>query len=174
MSSAIDIDAVLGGMADAPIYGSGNYMSAGRYLVALRKMKVIKSFEGALLFIAEFEIISSTNAAHAPGTTGSWAAKLEGKGAKSTLAEIKCLVCACLGIDASSVPAGSPDHQLAAALATAACGSEKAKAALAAMPDAPTVDELLGSRVVLECTPKQTDSGGTFTKYNWSPELAVS
>lgn len=30
MSSAIDIDAVLGGMADAPIYGSGNYMT-GEY-----------------------------------------------------------------------------------------------------------------------------------------------
>lgn len=175
----MDIDTLFKGMAGAPIFGSGNYMGEGAYLVETTRMFVKpRAVKGGTVFICEFRILESTNPKHVVGTTGSWVPKVE---LPNTFGDIKSLMLSILGVDPKSVgstdPAENPNyaealaqHAQAALLARAACGSETAKAELA---KAGVTDEIwLGQRVRLECSQITTRDGHPFTKHVWSPAEA--
>lgn len=160
-----DIDVLFKGMKDAPMFGRGNYMGEGLYLVELTKLFVKSRFKGGNVFIAEFTIVESNNAKHAVGSTGSWCPKIE---LPNTFGDIKSLMFAALGINPKDVPAEAADlHAQASLLARAACGSESAIAELkAAGVDDPSV---VGRRVRLECVQTKTRENKDFTRYTFSP-----
>jgi hypothetical protein len=167
------IDELFAPMRDAPIFGRGNYMGAGIYKVRLKKAFDKKSFKGPRLFIAEFEIVESSNEAHKPGTTGSWATKLEGDGAANAFGDIKCLMFALLGRNGRDVPASEGDaHTLVTAMARAVCGSDSAKAELKAQGVQDVEALVSGTEVALECAQVKTKAGHDFTRYTWSPSVS--
>lgn len=164
----MDIDQLFSGMKDAPMFGRGNYMGEGLYLVELTKVFVKPRFKGGTVFIAEFTILESTNEKHKAGTTGSWCPKIE---LPNTFGDIKSLVFAALGIAPKDVTKDQLDlHAQATLLARAACGSESAIAELKAA--GVENHSIVGNRVRLECTQTKTREQKDFTRYTWSPATA--
>ena len=166
-----NIDELFAPMKEAPVTGRGNYMSAGVYEVSINKVFQKDAFSGNKLFICEFTVEESNNDAHKPGTTGTWAPKLNGVAATSTFGDIKCLLFACMGKNGRDVPASDKDsHAFVAVLARAICGSETAKKELKALgveEDAASL--VIGTRVKLECAQTRTKAGHPFTRHTWSP-----
>jgi hypothetical protein len=165
----MDIDQLYAGMAKAEIFGRGNYMGDGLYVVETKNIFVKEGFKGRS-FICEFTVIESNNAEHAPGTSGSWVLKFENK---FTFGNITRLVMALLGY------ANTKENQQNEAIrlevervARAVSGSDKAKAELGADY---TEGMLVGLRVKLECSKVKTAPnaknpvGGEYTAHDWSP-----
>ena len=158
------------------MYGRGNYMAEGVFEVELAKLFLKASFKGPILLICEFTIVSSSSPRHVPGSTGSWAPKIQGKAATSTFADAKSLALAAMGQgDAASDPEA---HSLATLLVRATCGSDAAKAELKALGVEDGASLLIGKRVHLETQQVKTapsqmyPQGGDFTRYTWSPSRA--
>jgi hypothetical protein len=165
-----DIDQLFAGMANAPMFGRGNYMAEGVYLVEITNVFVKPRFKGGNVFIAEFKILESNNEKHKVGTTGSWCPKIE---LPNTFGDIKSLMFAASGTDPKAVKQeDTAAHGQASLLARAACGSEAAKKELAALGvDDPSI---VGCQVRLECTQTKTRENRDFTRYTWSPAEAAA
>lgn len=163
-----DIDSLFAGMKTAKMFGRGNYMGEGLYVVGLEKLFVKPRFKGGNVFIAEFKIETSNNDKHKPGTTGSWCPKLE---LPNTFGDIKSLILSALGIDPKSVPDDDEKtHAQATLLARAACGSESA---IAELKNAGIENwSVVGRSVGLECLQTKTKEQKDFTRYTWSPAPA--
>lgn len=170
------IDQLFKGMADAPMFGRGNYLGEGMFEIELKKLFVkTQTFKGVALFICEFTILESSNPKHAPGSTGSWATKLA---LPNAFGDIKSLIFAAIGREPKDVPAEDRDaHEFATLLASAVCGSASAAAKLKDMPyDLPEGAEslLIGQRVHLETQMVKTKTGGDFTRHNFSPAKSAT
>lgn len=165
----------------------GSYMSEGKYRVQLLKLAPGRSRppKKEKLFIVEFLIlanhqtveagmseariaeIEANRKAHGVGSKGSWAPK---RSQDKTAGNIKQLMLAVIGKDATKTSKDDPDQKMAAALGAAlADDSAKAKAYLAEQgiddPAGAVVDEI----VELECRQITTKAGSPFTVYSWSP-----
>ncbi len=162
-----DVDSLFTGMAAAPVFGRGTFMSKGNYVVEIVKVFTKKTFKGADVLICEFKILESNTPEHLPGSSGSWVPKFA---TPNTFGNIKELIFAIFGKSAKDVPASSDEHVLAATVARAACGSDTAKAELKSKYQIDNVDEIvIGARVTLACEPIKTKTGGDFTRYDWGP-----
>lgn len=170
----MDIDSLFEGMQKAAVFGRGNYMAEGEYKVAVRSMKVQASQKkrGETFFVCEFDVVeifkTKDPEKHRPGTAGTWLPKFS---QQSTFGNIKELMFAILGLRGSDVPDSATDqHELATALATAACGSENGKAILKQKHQIDDVVALVsGAEVLLVCVQTKTKEGGDFTRYQWAP-----
>lgn len=157
-----DIEQMFSGMQAAPIFGRGNYMKEGNYLVEITNIFVKPRFKGGNVFVAEFRILESDNVDQKAGGTGSWVPKIE---TPNTFGDIKSLMFACSGVDGKTVKnEDTGKHAQATLLAKAACGSEAAKTTLGVQDGF-----LVGSKVRLECVQITTKAGTPFTRYTWSP-----
>jgi hypothetical protein len=166
-----DIDKLFEGMGKAPMFGRGNYMAEGLYVVELTNVFVKPRFKGGNVFIAEFKILESNNDKHKVGTSGSWCPKLE---LPNTFGDIKSLVFASTGTDPKSVKAEDVEaHNDATLLARAACGSDSAKKELEAKGIKGEAASIVGARVRLECIQTKTKENKDFTRYTWSPPTAT-
>lgn len=160
-----DIDALFGGMQNAPIFGRGNYMKEGNYLVQITNIFVKPRFKGGNVFVAEFKVLESDNPEQKVGGSGSWVPKIE---TPNTFGDIKSLMFAATGTDPKHVKnEDSKAHGEATRMAKAACGSESAKAELA--KEGIEDGFLIGLKVKLECNVVKTKAGTDFTRYTWSP-----
>ncbi len=158
----MDIDALFKGMQDAPMFGRGNYMAEGIFLIEITNVFVKERWKGGNVFVCEFRILESNSDKHKFGTTGSWVPKIE---QPNTFGDIKSLMFALSGVEPKSVKKEDVAlHTNAAAMARAACGSDAAKKELG-------VEDgfLNGTRVRLETTAVKTKEGKDFTRYTWSP-----
>lgn len=163
-----NVDDLFKGMKTAKMFGRGNYMGEGDYVVEVTKCFTKKSFKGPVLFICEFTIVTSDNEKHKPGSTGTWAPKID---LQNTFGDIKSLMFSACGTDPKDVKDEDEEaHASATLLARAACGSETAIAELKAQgfDSVP----ILGSRVKLECRQIKTRANTDFTRYSWSPAPA--
>ncbi len=152
-------------MAKAEIFGAGNYMEEGLYVVETKNVFVKEGFKGKS-FIFEFTVIESNNAAHAPGTSGSWVLKF-------TFGNITRLVMALLGYENTKENQQNETIRKEVELIVrAACGSDTAKKELG---DVYSDGMLIGIRVKLETTKRKTapttekPQGGVHTNHDWSP-----
>jgi hypothetical protein len=167
----MDIDKLFDGMAKAEIFGRGNYMSEGLYIVETKNLFVKDGFKGKS-FVAEFTIVESNNEKHAVGTSGSWVLKFTWP---ATFGHITKFVTALLGYDPNQkANQDDPKIRKQVELVTrAACGSDAAKKELG--PDGYEEGMLNGIRLRLECSMQKTapkpgkPEGGDFTSYAWSP-----
>jgi hypothetical protein len=163
-----DIDAMFGGMAKAPIFGRGNYMKEGNFLVEITNVFVKPRFKGGNVFVAEFKILTSDNPEQKVGGSGSWVPKIE---TPNTFGDIKSLIFAATGVDPKKV---SNDDEAAHAdvtrMAKAACGSPTAIKELEAK--GVPADFMVGLQVKLECNIVKTRANTDFTRYTWSPAEA--
>ena len=170
----MDIDALFKGMKEATVYGRGNFMSEGEYEVLIKKVKVQASEKkrGEVFFVTEFTLDKIFNTVkpekHVVGSTGTWLPKFS---QQSTFGNVKELMFAILGRNPADVPeAETETHELATAMATAACGSENGKATLKAKHQIEDINMLIeGARVRLTCVQVKTREGGDFTRYQWGP-----
>ncbi len=165
----VDIDQIFKGQAEADVFGRGNYMQPGVYVVETKNLFVKNGFKGNS-FIAEFTIIESSNPAHAPGTTGSWVLKFAWP---ATLGHITKFVMACLGVEPTKENLDNPKIRKQVEVVTrASCGSDTARAELGAKYQPGMLN---GIRLQLECSLQKTNpkpgkpEGGDFTSYSWSP-----
>lgn len=159
----MDIEATFAGMAKAQLNGKGNYMGEGVFLVETKVIKVKDGYKGRS-FIFEFEILESTNEAHAPGSTGSWVIKLD---KAQAFGDIKAMIFAlAMDLDPKTVKSPEQDpetHAKATQLVMAALEPDVAKK-LGVEPDF-----LIGLPLKLETVKIKTGKGGDFTVHNWSP-----
>ncbi len=160
----MDIDKLFDGMAKAPINGRGTFLTPGLYTVKLKNIFVKEGFKGKS-FITEFEIVTSNNDEHKPGSTRSWVLNF---GKAQTFPDITKFMMACLGED-PAVKANQDDaglKALAELFARAVCGSDTAPKELGE-DYRPGMFE--GRELKLECTPYVTKAGTDFTVHAWSP-----
>jgi hypothetical protein len=170
----MDIDSLFKGMREAAVYGRGNYMSEGEYRVRVTGVKCQASQKkrGETFFVCEFEVAeifaSKEPEKHRVGSSGTWLPKFS---QASTFGNIKELMFAILGVRGSDVPESAVEqHELATALATAACGSENGKAALKEKFKIDDVNAIVeGAEVLLTCVQTKTREGNDFTRYQWGP-----
>ena len=163
-----DIDKLFGGMAKAEIFGRGNYMSEGLYVVQTKNIFVKDGYKGQS-FIAEFEILESNNEKHAVGSSGSWVLKFKWP---ATFGHITRFVMALLGYADTKANQDDPEIRKQCELvARAVCGSEVARKELGAEYEE---GMLTGIKLKLECVMQKTAPGpgkplgGDFTAYTWS------
>lgn len=164
-----DIDKLFGGMAKAEIFGRGNFMGEGLYVVDIKNIFAKDGFKGQS-FIAEFTIVESSSDKHAVGSSGSWVLKFKWP---ATFGHITRFMMALLGYEDTKANQDNPQiRELCERVARAVCGSEAARKELGEN----YVEGMLnGIRVKLECTMQKTapkpgqPAGGDFTSYAWSP-----
>lgn len=165
-----NIDQLFAGMQDAKVFGHGNFMQAGSYKVRIKTVKAQPSAKvrGETFFVCEFEIVESSNLNHGLGTVGTWLPKFS---QQSTFGNIKELMFAILGMHGANVPdSDKSSHELATALAAAACGSDNWKSVLKAKHNIDDVAELVdGAEVLLTCAQIKTRANTDFTRYQWAP-----
>ncbi len=173
----MNIDALFGNMAKADINGSGTYMGEGLYVVEIKTIFVKEGRNPAKpgdSFICEFTVLESSNANHAPGSSGSYVLKFSNP---YTLGNIAELVIALLGYENSKENQKNSDiREQADVVVRATCGSDKGKAELAELRAALGEDygTLTGKKLRLECVkkptlPKNGKPAGEFTVHKWSP-----
>lgn len=192
----VSIDQMFSGMDNAPMFGAGVYFSPGTFLLKAKSFKVNDGFKGRA-FIAEFDVVESTNQKDKPGDVRSWVVMLASDKNKNAFSDIKALIFSiALGIDPKK--AGQPTdpghlviaglfaqfpieqrtktyaeaHALATALVKAACDADYAKQ-IGLQPG-----QLEGQPVRLMTWEKPTrptaqkPQGGVFTVHAWSPATA--
>ena len=166
----MDAEQAFYGMEKVQLFGSGQYFSEGDFLVKTRNLKLNSGYKGTC-FIAEFEVVESSNTADPVGSTRSWVVMMGPKN-KNAMSDIKALFFALSGTDPKKVGAPEEDpalHSQAAEMAKAACDSAYAKKVGIA---AGTFE---GLPVKLQAFAKATrptpdkPQGGTFTVHSWSP-----
>lgn len=89
------------GLKDAPIFEQGNYFGVGIYDVRVVRCLVKQTYRSGLGFIAELEVLSSNNPAHAVGSKGSWFQGIS-KNQATAFGAIKEFVAALYGFDAKA------------------------------------------------------------------------
>lgn len=163
--------------------GSGSYMQPGNYKVQIKRVETRRSTDplkkGADVMICEFKILTSDNANHKPGSTGSWVSVFDEF--DKTRANVNALFGAALDdfFESIDVTPGSPealelieffecavleahlDEGVAAAKSLVESGVED--------PRALVIDKV----VDLECFTIKTKKGQDFTRYCWSPAEAA-
>lgn len=148
--------ATLGRIADVSENGRGSYMSPGMYKVQIDTLKVKESEnpkkKGTLVVICEFKILESDNAAHKPGTIGSWVANFDAY--DKTLGNLKTLLLVATGYDRNDPLTRQAIEEIAGALAEDDPGE--------------ALEDVLGKTVALECVEIRTKDGNPFTKYCFS------
>jgi hypothetical protein len=144
------------GLKDAPIFTQGNYLDVGIYDVRIIRCLVKQTQRSGIGFIAELEILTSTNPKHSPGTTASWFQGLT-KNQATAFGAIKEFVVALYGLDPKA-------------------DGERIKAEVepnieAIMNAAVGVQNILAGRCVhLETFTKKTrEKGLDFTVHRWTP-----
>lgn len=86
------------GLKDAQIFEQGNYFGVGIYDVRVIRCIVKQTYRSGLGFIAELEVLSSNNPAHAVGSKGTWFQSLT-KNQATAFSAIKEFVAALYGFD---------------------------------------------------------------------------
>jgi len=172
LSNDNEIDELFAGAPDAPMNGKGSYLAGdGDYDVQIEHVKRQKKFGGGNVFILEFTLLTSTNAAYPVGMKKSWTTKIENP---NSFGDIKALMFAATGTDPRSVQqTNKAAHAQATTLARAACGSPTAIAELAQV-NIPA-NFLIGRRVHLTTKTIKTKSSNyqnDFTVHNWAPYTA--
>lgn len=163
------IDKLFGGLATAEVFGSGNYFEAGIHVVTLKDIFCKEGFKGKSL-IAEFEIVSSSDASVSVGSTRSYVLKMESPYAPANAAK---LFMALLGYENTkeNLTNGSIRKECEVT-ARAVMGSETAQKELG---DIYRPDMLKGARLKVECSLRDTKpslkspNGGVWTDHAWSP-----
>lgn len=173
----MDIEAIFGRMAGAPMTQSGQYFqSGGRYRLRLKGGKVNAGFKGTF-FIAEFEVLESDKAEDPVGSTRSYTVRLDNK-QRDPFGDIKALIFPLVfGLEPSKVP--PPDVDLELHTKAAQLTMILVDPAYAAKVGAPP-GVLDGRTVRLETVAKPTaptavrPQGGTFTKHLWTPDTPAN
>jgi hypothetical protein len=151
----------------APMNGKGSYLSGdGEYVITLLRAFVKKKFGGGNVFVLEFKIDESNNAAYPPGVSKSWTTKIENP---NSFGDIKALMFAATGTDPRSVKESDTGlHTQATALARAACGSPTAIAEIAAY--GVPANFLEGRKARLSTQQIKTrNTGNDFTVHKFAP-----
>lgn len=163
MGKQIDIDKLFDGMAKAEIFGKGNYLEEGLYVLESKNFFVKEGHKGTS-FVSEFTVVESNNAAHPAGSTASWVINFDNDYIFGNISE---LVIALLGQE------NTRENQVDAAfrdevelITRAVCGSKKAQEALGGNY---SEGMLNGIRVKVETKKKATQKGGEYTAHKWSP-----
>lgn len=180
MAGAFDVESAFANMDRASLNGSGQYFEEGRFLLRLKAAKGNNGYKGPC-FIAEFEVLDSSNPECAVGATRSFVVKLRDN--DYAMGDIKALVFA-LALDTDPKAAGSYEknpelHKLAAEITKAICDDNYAKK-IEGTKAGMIAKELVGCTVKLETFKKPTrpkpgqTSGGVFTVHNWSPDTAAA
>ncbi len=163
---AADIDAIFANIEKAEIFGSGTYMSEGRYRVETKNIFVQVGHKGKS-FIAEFTVLQSSRPEdHEVGSSGSWVVKFDWS---SALGNITKFVAALLGYDPNDkkVQNDPAIRKEVGQVVRAVCGSELAQKELGEDYE---VGMLNGIQLDLECITTTTKvKKEDFTVYNWSP-----
>jgi len=167
----MNIEEMFKGMDTAEMNGKGNYMAEGKYRVKTTALRTKEGFKGKS-FILDFEIVTSNNDAHKPGTSGSWVVKLD---KPQAFGDIKGLMFAISGVNPKTVRSPKQDPE------SHAQASELAKVALD--PDYLTKKRkedpkylegleqtfAVGREIDLETVKIKTKANTDFTVHNWTP-----
>jgi len=173
----MDIDALFGDMAKAPVYGRGNQAAVGDYLVEIKAMKVKASEKkkGQVNFICEYDIIQvfSTKDPEKmrPGVSGAWIGNFT---QAPLFGNIKELMFAILGKKGSAVPESDVSaHRLVTLMATSACDGPRTSRATADLRTEFGIDDVnaivKGARVLLSTVDIELKDKSEFTRHTWSP-----
>lgn len=129
------------GIGKAPLSFGGNYVLPGMHTFKIKECKLITSQQKAAdMFIAEMEVIESSNDAMIPGSTRSWVCNFQHA---SALSNVKSFLVAALNCTPEDL-----DEEIASGVVN--------------QPDC-----LAGITIACEANNVKTRKGGDFTKCLW-------